>query len=129
MLVPMVRTPSIGSFSRRRAQAGAWSAALVALAAMAPRVARGTSDDDQFRQDTILCEEALAHLMTCCPDFDSSRVQCTYYFSDDGCDDQSETTLPSFDIAQSTCIAGMACGSLAASGICARAASGDGTCP
>jgi hypothetical protein len=99
------------------------------LAATAPRIARGTTDDDQFRQDTILCEEALAHLMTCCPGFDSSQIQCTYYFSDDGCDDQSETILPSFDVAQSTCIGDTSCIALAASGICARAVSGDGTCP
>jgi hypothetical protein len=129
----MFRTPFLIRSLRRRVRAGLWPAVVGLLAATAPRVARGTTDDDQFREDTILCEEALAHLKTCCPGFVGSQIACNYYyssFSDDGCDaTAAELTLPSLDIAQSTCIDGMTCAALLASGVCASAESPGANCP
>src|SRR5688572_22243328 len=31
-----------------------------------------------FREDEVSCEEAVAHLDECCPDFDETPMNCTY---------------------------------------------------
>jgi hypothetical protein len=102
-----------------------WFAILVAGLVFVPRTARSTDDNDQFREDTILCEEAVAHLESCCPGFDPSSVQCTYDFSSsDDCDDSSSETLPGLSIDQSNCVRSMSCSDLVSSGFCTKVAAG-----
>jgi hypothetical protein len=67
-----------------------------------------------IRQDEFLCENAVAHLVQCCPGFNANAVNCQY---DQGCLD---TTYPEVDESQSECILGESCGSLRANSVCDR---------
>jgi hypothetical protein len=69
-----------------------------------------------IRQDEFLCENAVAHLQRCCPDFTSSSIDCTYA---PGC---TSTVYPELDATQSDCIMSESCGALLASGVCDRVA-------
>jgi hypothetical protein len=71
-------------------------------------------DSDQFREDTLTCEEALAHLQDCCPDFDTTAVACRYYFkSTSGCGDSTESREePAFTLQESRCIRNKSCAEL-----------------
>jgi hypothetical protein len=80
-----------------------------------------------IREDELSCEEAVAHLADCCPDFNTDKIGCQH-----GCDDNVVGT--SFDTAQSHCIQEMPCDRLRATDVCGRAqdpyASRDtGVCP
>jgi hypothetical protein len=90
-------------------------------------------DDDQFREDTLTCEEALAHLLDCCPNFDPNAVACRYYYaSDQGCSSSEVTReTPAFNLQESRCIRNKSCAdlqqlhddaSLGKTNICGRAA-------
>ena len=81
-------------------------------------------DDNQFREDVIWCEEAVARLERCCPGFDGAQVECRFYFSyEQGCGDtRSERTEPAFTEDDSRCIHDTACSELVANGVCERAA-------
>jgi len=68
-----------------------------------------------MRQDELDCEEAVSHLQSCCPGFDSSAIQCTY---SSGC---GTTQYPAIATPQSQCIRGEDCSTLVASGVCKRA--------
>ena len=70
-----------------------------------------------IREDELRCEEAVAHLVDCCPGFDAKRVDC--YFTPTGC----STTYPVIDIQESRCIEGLKCDQIVAAGICSRAQS------
>lgn len=86
----------------------------------------GEKDDDQFREDTLTCEEALAHLQDCCPGFDAAAVACRYYYvSQQGCAAPSEDReQPAFDLAESRCIRNTSCADVradaAGGSVCAR---------
>jgi hypothetical protein len=83
-------------------------------------------DDNQFREDVIWCEEAVAHLEKCCPNFDTTRVACTFYYSyDEGCGTSTtRRTDPAFDKEESRCIRNTTCDALVAQGVCERARDG-----
>lgn len=68
-----------------------------------------------MREDELLCEEAAARLVDCCPDFDPSALECVY---SSGC---GSTQYPAIPVAESECILERSCSELAARGICARA--------
>jgi|SRR5580704_3368191 hypothetical protein len=69
-----------------------------------------------IRQDEFLCENAVSHLVGCCPGFDASVVECHY---DAGC---LGTTYPELDETQSNCILAQSCATLRAAGVCDRVA-------
>jgi hypothetical protein len=96
-----------------------WFAVVFFALALSPQRARSQTNDDQFREDTILCEEAVAHLKTCCPGFDSLKVECSY--ESGGCD--SSDSFPSYSIAESNCLRAMSCSALESSGLCAQSES------
>jgi hypothetical protein len=99
--------------------ARSWFAVVFVALALSPLRARSQTNDDQFREDTILCEEALAHLKTCCPGFDFSKVECSY--QNGGCD--GSDSLPSYSIGESNCLRAMSCGALESSGLCMQSES------
>lgn len=80
-------------------------------------------DSDQFREDTLTCEEALAHLQECCPNFDPMAVACRYYFSSDSGCGTSEVNReePAFSLSESRCIRNKSCADLQGQNICPRA--------
>src|ERR1043165_2344933 len=80
-------------------------------------------DDNQWREDVIQCEEAVARLITCCPGFDGSRVLCDYYFSHGtGCGTtHTDTTNPALDLSESRCVLKTSCDDLVAKNICDKA--------
>lgn len=81
-------------------------------------------DDNQFREDVIQCEEAVARLQRCCPSFDGSRVLCNYYFSFDKSTcgpTETRSINPALNLAESRCVIDTSCGDLVANGVCARA--------
>ena len=80
-------------------------------------------DNNNFREDVIQCEEALARLDACCPSFDASRVLCNYYYSfDDGCGTATTRSVaPAFNEAESHCILETSCDVLIDKRVCARA--------
>jgi hypothetical protein len=67
-----------------------------------------------LRQDELECEEAVAVLNHCCPNFPDSQVSCVY--GDVGC----STVYPDISIAESQCIRAESCDELVSSGVCAR---------
>ena len=67
-----------------------------------------------IREDELRCEEAVAHLIDCCPGFDATQMDC-YYST--GCG----TTYPVIDIQESRCVSGLKCAEVVAAGICSRA--------
>ena len=83
----------------------------------------GEEDDDQFREDTLTCEEALAHLQECCPGFDPAAVACRYYYSSNsGCGTTTENhEEPAFDLPESRCIRNKSCADLVGGNVCPRA--------
>jgi hypothetical protein len=68
-----------------------------------------------IREDELLCEEAAAHLASCCPGFDAGALGCTY---STGC---GTTTYPALGIDQSKCINRENCGQLVSTSVCERA--------
>jgi hypothetical protein len=70
-----------------------------------------------FREDEVVCEEAVAHIVDCCPDFDLEgpegvSVSCTY--DESGCD----ARLPDLSADESACIRELSCDELKERGIC-----------
>lgn len=68
-----------------------------------------------MRQDELDCEEAVSHLASCCPGFDSSAIECFYV---SGC---TSNEYPAISIPQSQCIRGEDCSRLVTTGVCSRA--------
>ena len=69
-----------------------------------------------MREDEQLCEEALAQLITCCPGFDHTQVNCEY---SEGCLSDTDS-FPALSVASSECIIDKSCSALQAN-ICVRA--------
>lgn len=81
-------------------------------------------DDNQFREDVIQCEEAVARLERCCPDFDGSRVLCNYYFRFDTstCGPRTTDSIhPALALSESRCVLDTSCEALVGQGVCERA--------
>ena len=80
-------------------------------------------DDNNFQKDVIECEEALARLAACCPNFDASRVLCNYYYYyNSGCGSSTtERVSPAFSEPESDCIRNTDCETLTKKGVCTRA--------
>jgi hypothetical protein len=83
----------------------------VGLALAAPALG---SDGTEFA-----CEEAAAHLASCCPDFDPQQLDCTYSFGCDGSDPN-----PQFSREESECIQSLDCDELRDGGVCEQATNG-----
>ncbi|MBX3209656.1 MAG: hypothetical protein KF764_31775 [Labilithrix sp.] len=83
-------------------------------------------DDDQFREDVIWCEEAVARLERCCPSFDAMKIECNYFFSrSEGCSSTTtRRTSPALDEDESRCVIDTSCDALVERGVCERAAAG-----
>jgi hypothetical protein len=71
-----------------------------------------------IREDEFVCEDAVAHLQSCCPGFTGSNVDCTYQ-SQGGCG--SPPIYPEISTDQASCIRNKSCDQLRAGGDCARA--------
>ena len=110
----------------RRVPAGVFFALglLAAFACKSSDTRDDEEDDNQFREDVIQCEEAIARLERCCPDFDPSRVICNYYYSYDtsACGPTTEQSVrPALELGESRCIRDTSCDQLVATGVCGRA--------
>jgi hypothetical protein len=81
-------------------------------------------DDNQFREDVIWCEDAVARLERCCPNFDARRVECNFYYSyNEGCGTATTRSIqPAYTKEESKCIRERSCEDLVGQGICVRAA-------
>jgi hypothetical protein len=98
--------------------------ALGVLAFLACKDKDHDEDDNQFREDVIQCEEAIARLSNCCPGFDGSRVLCNYYYSFDnsGCGPaQTEHVNPALNLSESQCVRDTSCEDLVGNDVCKRA--------
>jgi len=86
-----------------------------------------TTDDDNFREDVLDCENAVARLSDCCPGFRSRQVECLYHFHEEessGCGESSasrDEITPALSTAESDCIHSTSCAALQATGVCTRA--------
>lgn len=71
-------------------------------------------DDNNFRADVIECEDALARLQRCCPDFDAKPVLCNFFHSQSsGCGTSTTSNVkPAYSTAESACIREMSCDEL-----------------
>jgi hypothetical protein len=80
-------------------------------------------DDNQFRTDVLWCEEALARLASCCPNFDARPLVCDYYYSfDQGCGSSTTRRVePVFTTDESRCIRNKSCDGLVTEKICEKA--------
>ena len=74
--------------------------ALLLVVLLAPR-ARG----DTLREDEFLCEDAVAHIHECCPDFDVTSVACNY--TEGGCG--TKTVNPDLSEFNSACLIDASC--------------------
>lgn len=66
-----------------------------------------------LREDELDCEQAVAHLASCCPAFDPSLVDCTYSST-------CGITYPALNVDESQCIVGLSCEAIVAAGLCER---------
>ena len=76
-------------------------------------------DDNNFREDVLLCEEALAHVRSCCPSVGKATA-CVYahrsHYSDCGCSSSREgshsDSRPVIEIGESKTILRTACSAI-----------------
>jgi hypothetical protein len=86
--------------------AGRWLRLLLGAAALSTLVA-----DGGLRQDEIDCEEAVAYLQGCCPDFGGATITCV---SESGC----APSQPALSVTDSQCIVARSCAEVIATGLC-----------
>jgi hypothetical protein len=67
-----------------------------------------------LRQDELDCEEAVAYLQGCCPDFGGATIQCV---ANTGC---LTSVSPALSIQESQCIRSESCDQVVQSGLCER---------
>lgn len=113
-------------FRPRRTPAGVlFALGVVALLACEDGDTKNDEEDDnQFREDVIQCEEAIARLQRCCPDFDGSRVLCNYYFRFDTstCGPRrTDSVHPALNLSESRCVLSTTCEDLVGQEVCTRA--------
>lgn len=80
----------------------------------------GGHDHDQFRSDVLDCEEAVAHLETCCK-IQMAADACDYSFDDYGCGGGAKSVTPAFSTTESQSIQRQSCSELVNSGACEAA--------
>ena len=82
-----------------------------------------SSRSSGFAEEQLVCQEAVGHLIECCSGFPASEVLCDASESTTtSCaGDMSSSTPPSFSASETGCVLGEACGTLVATGVCARA--------
>src|SRR5262249_2143923 len=85
-----------------------WIRAALACLGLSTLIAGGG-----LRQDELDCEEAVAHLQECCPNFAGATLACEY---SDGCG----VTEPALSIDESHCILARDCADVVASGLCEK---------
>jgi hypothetical protein len=102
--------------SRSRSRLGG-AARWFALTAGVFVLASGGFRSSGITQGEFECEQAAAHLRTCCPDFPVRDINCNYL---DGCGGPGEDPL--FDVPTSQCLQQTRCEDLQASGTCERLA-------
>jgi hypothetical protein len=88
---------------------------LLLLVFLVVRPAYASDDDDNFRRDVLLCEDAVGKLAQCCPDFDAKSVDCTYKIEthDSGCDFSTTITIkPGLSEPESKCVLALDCDAL-----------------
>lgn len=73
--------------------------------------------DTNFRDDVLLCEEAVTHLQDCCPNLGEVYAEACE-FRRDGCNNGRNVSL---DLRTSRCIRDKECAELVQQGICDRA--------
>ncbi|MFT3764260.1 MAG: hypothetical protein QM820_01870 [Minicystis sp.] len=83
-----------------------WIRAVVAVLGLSTLVAGGG-----LREDELECEQAVAHLQSCCPGFETAQIRCVY-------SDTCSLTLPALSIAESECIMKRSCDEIIASKLC-----------
>jgi hypothetical protein len=91
------------------------------LGVLAVMACDSDTDDNQFREDVISCEEAVAHLEECCSEFRPTNVQCRYFFRrTEGCIGPDTTTRvePDLDLRESRCIRDLTCDGIQSRGLC-----------
>lgn len=66
-----------------------------------------------IRQDELRCEEAVAHLDHCCPNFPHDSISCQYM--DGLCENPY---YPDISVEQSECIIAKSCDAIRAAGLC-----------
>jgi hypothetical protein len=90
-------------------------------------IACGNKDDEEdnnnFRPDVIECEDAIARLLTCCPSFDPTPVECQFHYKrHTGCGTTDvDSVKPALTSDESACIRGLSCVELVDKGVCDRA--------
>lgn len=112
---------------RRPPKAPAGVVLALGVAALLACSSNGDKDDDnQFREDVLQCEEAVARLQRCCPSFDVGAIECRYHYSySTGCGTTTRTrSLPAFDTSESKCVQNTSCSGIVSSGVCERALDG-----
>jgi hypothetical protein len=80
-----------------------------------------------FRTEDLYCEEAFAHLTTCCPELSDYPLDC--YGARQGCESVGQISLTE---EESECVLDRDCDTLRSSGVCERAAPltpGEALCP
>lgn len=77
----------------------------------------GDNNSTNFREDVLLCEEAVAHLEDCCPELGAVYPEACQY-RDDGCNDGRNVAL---DLKASRCLRQKSCADLVESRDCDRA--------
>lgn len=93
------------------------TAALVLTVVVVAALSCASEGDEPFREDVVLCEEALAHVRTCCPGFDGTRLECTFR-AEHGCGSFARIA---FSKSESNCIRDTSCEDIVRMGICSRA--------
>ena len=83
-----------------------WLRLLLGAAALSTLVAGGG-----LRQDELDCEEAVAHLQDCCPDFANATIACV---ASSGCTPSD----PALSIKESACVIARSCADVVATGLC-----------
>jgi hypothetical protein len=120
----LVRAPLMTS-SKRRKKLPAFGVlfGLAIALLLACRSDRDEEDDNQFRTDVLWCEEALARLQSCCPNFDGRPLVCDYYYSfDEGCGTATTRRVePVFTKEESRCIRDRTCDELVNNKVCEKA--------
>jgi hypothetical protein len=97
------------STTARRQAVWRWVRRAACAAGLSALVASGG-----LRQDEIECEEAVAYLQGCCPDFSGATVACRH---DSGCGVSVATAL---SVDESQCILAQSCAQIAAAGLCEK---------
>lgn len=67
-----------------------------------------------IREDELQCEEAIAHVVSCCPGFAPEAVDCS---RGEGCEVSEGPTL---DAAEGRCVRARSCSELRDDGLCER---------